>query len=623
MKRILIVLLTILPILLIAEFNYQDYLENTPGLAEYPNAYAINVFTDVEIEIAADGSYEKHVSYLKKILTYKGKKIYSDINIVYNADFETVELGECFTIDKEGNKIDLPQEAIHDSEHELTVKSPGYVNLRETIINMPAIEPGFSVVVNYTIHNKRKDYIGGIEHMMEENPYLEKKFKVKVPANQPLFYDFPSDVKQLRFTEKEKDGKDIYLWEIANSDFILPENNSPSLLITGCPIVYSTAKNWQELGNYLQEKFKSGLELSDAISKQTAAVLQGLKTDREKLLALYNYLAENYVIELASVPYQSFIPQKPQKTFEQKYGSERDLIALFITMAKAAEIKGISPAVILEESSQFSNLQVNNAIRDFFSSMAVYWKDELMRIGDNKMPFLYAGVEKANVLVLAEESKLVNYEFDSGYLVEKEINCKLQQHGIAQIDYVNIYRGSSDYRFRRNFKDESAQNRMIWFAQNMLNESSFLLNEPQFLNMDRLGKPLQIIYTTQNSDFYIQQEDFLYFKLPAAELPLNTSLKTRSTPYQNYELFTLKERFVIEGLPENYSLLKPHDLTKVHEDFNYNVQIEQNAEQLIITRTVHFPQSIIPIENYPSFKNFISELKQPLNLMVFVKKINL
>jgi hypothetical protein len=80
---------------------------------------------------------------------------------------------------------------------------------------------------------------------------------------------------------------------------------------------------------------------------------------------------------------------------------------------------------------------------------------------------------------------------------------------------------------------------------------------------------------------------------------------------------------VIEGLPENYSLLKPHDLTKVHEDFNYNVQIEQNAEQLIITRTVHFPQSIIPIENYPSFKNFISELKQPLNLMVFVKKKNL
>jgi hypothetical protein len=620
MKKIFIILLTIIPILVLAEFNYQDYLKSTPGLEEYPNAYAINVLTKVEMEIAADGSYDKHVSYLKKILTYKGKKKYSDISIVYDANHETIELGDCFTIDTEGNKIDLPKEAVHDSEHSLTVQSPEYINLRETIINMPAIEPGFSIVVNYTIHNKRQDYVGGIEHMMEENPYLKKRFQVTLPEGEPFYYDFPNDVEQLSFEKVQKDGNDVYTWKIEDSNFILAENNSPSLLITGCPIVYSTAKNWQELGGFLQEKFESNLVLTNKISEQTATVLEGLQSKKAKLTALYNYLAENYIIKPANLVDQSFVSQPPQQTFVQKYGSERDLIALFLTMAKAANIQEIYPAVILAENNMVSNLQVNNAVRNFFSQMAVYWEGKLLRIGDDKMPFLYAGVENANVLVLKEKPELVKYSYSSGYLVEKEIECDLQKTGSAQLSYKNIYHGSRDYQFRRNFKNEPPQKRMIWFAQNMSDKSSFIIQEPEFLHIDELEKPLQIHYATRNDDFYVEQDEFIYFKLPAAGVPLQVSLNTRTTPFQNYEFFTLKETFVVQGLPEDYELLKPQELSEVFEDFNYNVQVEQSAGQLLVTRTIHFPQSIIPVQNYADFKKFISKLKQPLNMMVFVKK---
>jgi hypothetical protein len=152
--------------------NYQQYIKDVPGLDRYPNAAAINVLTEVTVDIQDDTTYTYDVFYIKKILTYKGKIRYSDVDLLYNADHETVELGECFTVDPDGKKVVVPSEAFHDQEHYLTLSSPEYVNIRQKTVNFPGVEPGYFVVVHYSRTNKRREFVDGVEHMMEANPYL-------------------------------------------------------------------------------------------------------------------------------------------------------------------------------------------------------------------------------------------------------------------------------------------------------------------------------------------------------------------------------------------------------------------------------------------------------------------
>jgi hypothetical protein len=101
-KKIFALLLVVFVFNLFAD-RIDDIIKDVPGIEEYPDASALNVLTEIKMTVEEDFSFQRHIFYVKKMLNYKGKKRYSDVKISYNADFEEIELGHCFTIDTEGN----------------------------------------------------------------------------------------------------------------------------------------------------------------------------------------------------------------------------------------------------------------------------------------------------------------------------------------------------------------------------------------------------------------------------------------------------------------------------------------------------------------------------------------
>ncbi len=640
MKRIIITCLFILiTFYLFAVPNYKDYIQNVPGLDKYPNATAINVLTDIQLNINPDTTYTYEVFYIKKILTYKGKKRYSDVKFIYNADYESIDLGDCFTVNQEGEKIPLPPEAIHDSEHYLTLMSPDYINFREKIVNFPGIEPGYFIIVNYTLKNHRKEFISGVEHLMEENPFLEKHFTINSPKQIKIYYDYKRDLDNLKFT-KEKNGNIIsYKWVIKNSELIPDEQNAPSYMITGCPIVYSTAKNWKQMSKFLFDRFKKGIYRNREIEDKSKEITRDKDTDREKIFAIYDYIANNFLDKESDITEQDFNPQPLEKIFQQKYGSTRDLTALFITMAKMVGINDCYPAIVLNKNERFSSFQRNNAVRGFIENLLVFWNGMLIYPGKNDMPFGYAGIENCNLIIgkkrpqfqqYNHQRDIISYPKDLS-LTDKTIKCQLQWHQReqgAKLDYFIAYFGSQDYKYRTRFRNETEQKRKIWFSQRLKDKSAIITDGPYFDHIEDLDSTLIIRYKCDISNFYIRQGDFIYFKLPSEIIPIRCGARERKTSFQIYKRFSIKEKFVIENIPEDFILIKPRK--RVHKKFKlddylieYKLEIVENTdEKLTLIRQINIPQGLIELDDYTKFRNFINKLKQPQNLMVFLKKEN-
>jgi hypothetical protein len=600
--------------------NYQQYIKDVPGLDRYPNAAAINVLTEVTVDIRDDTTYTYDVFYIKKILTYKGKIRYSDVDLLYDANHETVELGECFTVDPGGKKVVVPSEAFHDQEHYLTLSSPEYVNIRQKTVNFPAVEPGYFVVVHYSRTNKRKEFVDGVEHMMEANPYLKKRFTIKCPDQMKLHYDYNEE--ELTFNVGKRDGKTVYCWEIENSSLIPLESNSPSYLYSGCPVAYSTA-TWVEMGGCFLEKLKRGIKGNKDITRKSKKVTKGAKSQRDKLFRIYDYIANNFTEKPSVISKQDFTPLTLEKVYRQKYGCARDLVALFIFMAESAGVKDCVPVIVLNPGERFSPYQSNNAAKSFMSDIMVFAGGNLISPGNDHLRFGYAGIEECNLILGSNPTEFFDYKYQTSLLSDRKIRCSLNGSDVT-IAYENSCFGRNDEEYRKEFRNETKQNRKMQFSNQLEDRSAMISEGPYFENIEKLDNTLIIKYTCEHKGFTTDQGKFTYLRLPGEEVPIRCGATERKNPFEVSAPFVIREEFFIENLPKDFQMISPENESRTYTigdyKITYGLDVQKGKKGISLTRKISIPQGIIYPDHYEEFRKAVGELKLPQNLMVFGTK---
>ena len=608
-----------------AQDDFTKYTQDIPGLDDYPEASAINVYTDVRITVNADKSYTYDVFYVKKILNYKGKKEYSDVKIQYDANYDSVEIGDCFTINVKGEKEALPKEALHNTESYMSVASPDYINMKEWVINFPDVDPGAFICLKYKRTNTRRDFIEGVEHLAEYNPYLIKNFTIVSPKSIPIYFDFKKDYPNLKFSQKSEGRNIVYSWKIEKTSCILEENDSPSFLIIGCPIAYSSSKDWQEMMSVEFKKLQSGISVNQEIRTLTDEITKGKEQPKDKLFAIYNYIADNFILKYIILEDMDFTPQPVEKVLAQKFGSSRELTCLFLSMAKAAGINNCEPTIALDENNRFYDSQMKIPARQFFRQLLVYFNGMLISVGSNDMPFGFTGLENCNIIIGKDKPVIEKYLFPQIALKTKIIKIKINENKDAALDFSTLYYGSADNLLRSEFRNETEQKRKIWFSENIGEKNLTITDGPYFDNIENLDKPLSIRFKADVQNFYVEQDDYIYFELPQVSLPITITDKERKNPLQIFENFKTKEEYYFINIPPGYKVVKPSskimEVLKIgNENVLYSVDFQEANQQLMLTREVVIPQMLVQPGDFTKLKDFITKIHSPLNMMIFLKK---
>ncbi|MCK5760401.1 MAG: DUF3857 and transglutaminase domain-containing protein, partial [Candidatus Delongbacteria bacterium] len=607
MKKIMLTILLITGITF-AAYDIDKLIKEYNNDKVYEDATAINLYTDVRFEVEEDNSYTKHVFYLKKIVDYAGKKRYSDVVVEYDPDFESVEIITSLTIDPEMKRYEVPENQIYDLNTRSSLRSPEYVNDRKKVINFPRIEPGFFIVMEYKITNTRKTPANSIIHFQESNPYFVKKLTLTYPEKFELKY---WNHKDISLDKKKEKGKNIYAWIMKDVPLIKEEPSTPDYIIIGKPVVFTFYKDWKEYAKDNLAKINN-VEITEEVKKLASSIVGEIKNDDDKIKAIYNFLAENYIQKYSVVDQMDYKPESFEKIIGQKYGASRDLTALFITIARSIGIKDIFPVLKLHRSYNDFEQMRTMALEGFINEVEVYYKGTLLSVGNSTGPFGFTG-NYENILVSPLEDKyIIDYKYPE--TITKQRNYKYTLSGDDIKLETSWLLKASDDMGNRWFKRFPEEQRKMYFAQYALNDKAAeITSGPNFKNLDKLDMPLEILFDISYKDRIITQENYKYFKIIESSLP-NVALKERINDYRIGSKIYYRDE--IEIVPEiNSQIINMEDLKLEFQcegkTAYIKLEVKENKDKITLIRTIYIPEMTINPERYSEFRNFILGFKKP------------
>ena len=174
MKRILVIAT------IISAFNFQ--------LATCKAQDAVYKLLRQEWTVNADGTSDYHYRHEVQILRNRALVAYADKGetfVVYNPDLEELTINEVYTIQKDGTRVNMPQNAFVYQLPSQCTDCGRFNHLRELAMVHTGMELGCTIVVDYTIH-RRYSLISQTLNLVRECPVEMLEVNIKVPEGQEI-----------------------------------------------------------------------------------------------------------------------------------------------------------------------------------------------------------------------------------------------------------------------------------------------------------------------------------------------------------------------------------------------------------------------------------------------------
>jgi hypothetical protein len=314
-------------------------------------------------------------------------------------------------------------------------------------------------------------------------------------------------------------------------------------------------------------------------------------------------------------------PEPLDKVLDNKYGSSREMTALFIALAEYAGVKDCKPALRLSSTyDQLPEKTKDFVLKDMIEEVYVYRNGNMFKPGEKARAFGYCDAYDCYV-ILPDSPKSVKYSYTDEPQTER--TYKLSMDGkdvIAKMSSVN--RGGTD-SWMRSFERMPEEERNIRFFQWLVRDNSAeLVEDPVFDSFDNLTDPIKVEFMIKRNGAVIEQDQYSYFIVSAFESLPDISLSERTNDFRiNSRIFNSYKYFVHSGGKEVINLTSSEKKFECAGKTAYiRTGIGREGEVYIHTVEYNIPEMIVPKEKYSEFRDFLMELKNPVNYSVFLKK---
>ncbi|NPA42677.1 MAG: tetratricopeptide repeat protein [Chlorobi bacterium] len=172
-------------------------------------------------------------------------------------------------------------------------------------------------------------------------PVTEEIFTVFIPEGRKLYYKYLKDSIPLKI--KNKGEWVMYRWSRKDIPPFPPEEDyMPPSPDVHPYLAVSTLYDWSLVARWYADLSAASLK-ADARVKETFAELfpEGHRQldPEERARRIYKYITDNIRYSYVDFRQSGKIPQKPSKTIETRLGDCKDMSALFVTLARLADLK--------------------------------------------------------------------------------------------------------------------------------------------------------------------------------------------------------------------------------------------------------------------------------------------
>ena len=642
--------------IVLSEDQVKDIVAGSPGLAEYPQAGAIVLYSGWNEREDGDGSSVMTHQVLVKILQDRGRNEFSDQKINFDSDTDSVEVVVARTWLPDLSTVPVEPKAINVITYPEATEASMYADIKQKVISYPSIAPGVTIeLVTRTIYKpEQKDIESEVatpywdtQLFRMQEPILSKVFELDLgkgaaaPKIEILNGLSPA-------VTSNDDGRTVYRWSVENSPMIIAEPHMPESISYVPAVAFSSLDSWDRLGKFISERFYPSIEPDEAIRTKVSELTAGARSAADSVRAIALFVVKDIRSIGLPLGLAGWRPNPAAEVFANRYGDIRDKTVLLAAMLEAAGFEGY-PALMSSDQKDLLIREVPSP--DQFDRMGVYlpgtfvdstfsnrYYDGSLRDGlwliptgsYNKYGFYSLGQDVPALVVKPDGGSLMNTaDFPSTKnLTFNEYEISIAGNGDLSGKIETVTDGLFDGRLRSQIKDLTPAERDKLFQQfvNAIGESAELVDY-KVSDLEDLAATASVSLEYKAPELGVVQKDMMIVHLPIApfsfsNLPYTPELQERSFDFVSQGRFALLESFLIK-LPAGWKVAYLADQLEAETPFgNWRITSGKANGAVTFTRRMEVSTRWVTLDNYAEFKKFMDGFSLPKNTLLLLEKTN-
>jgi len=573
-------------------------------------AYVIEkVHTQITEE--ADGSGTREHTAEIKILADAGVKAFAVLNFTYTSANETVDVDYVRVRKPDGTVVKTPDYNIQDMPADVTRTAPMYSDIHEKHVAVKGL--GMGDVLEYLVRYRVvKPQVPG--HFWYEDSFVkdaivkDESLEISVPADKYVKVVSPDFKPEI----KEEGGRRTYRWTHSNLEVKEKDPNEPPRRTPPNPSVQMTTfATWEDVGRWYGSLQKDPLEVTPAIQAKAAELTKGLKTDDEKIRALYEFVALRFHYIGLDFGIGRYQPHAADDVLGNGYGDCKDKHTLLAALLKAAGYEAWPVLIHAQrklDPEVPSPAQFNHVITVVPSGGQMIWLDTTPEVAPYGLLLNLLRDKQALVIPSNKAPVLMTTPANPPFPEMQEFTAKgkLGSDGTFTGHVEQVYRGDAEVAFRILFR-QVAQSQWKEAAQGLSYRLNFGgdVSNVSVTPPDDLEKPFQLSYDYVRKNYGDWENRQITPPMPpmGIEVTKDSKEKKPPEPVPLGAVGKIVYHSRIE-LPPGYSMTAPKavNLVEPYAEYHTTNVVENGA--LTTTRQLEIKKNEVALSEWEDFRKF-------------------
>lgn len=591
--------------------TFDGILEEQGWRRMAPNEDAIILMYTKDIVVTPYNQVEAYQQFMVKLLTEAGIERWREYNFRFMGKLTSVKV-----VKPDG--------------------SESFPDKRGSFVVFKNLEKGDLII----LEGKTEYSLGGVfdndftsQHFIYfPDPIYYTKLELAMPPHRELSYKLHKLENSLVITS-EGEFKH-HTWEYNYLGRIQMEEAFPDYYDLYRSIQISTMKDWSKMVKWYQRKTYGRLDIPYDVKLTLDTLIKPGMTDREKVVAVYNYITKEIRYSYVAFLNSRFVPKRPTNTCSAGIGDCKDVATLMIVMLREL---GIKSDYCLVKTNQFNHLDVPPTM-SFDHVIVAYELDGQTHYADlttNYYPYnVLPEMDNNAVGLLIRDNEDETFRLPNDLLDQSkssitfESTVKLGSDRGAKIAVNASYAGVSGATLRETlFRTPGTKMKdLILSSMGTGVFENLQVEDFNYLNVEDFSNPLKATYSFTTNGYMDKVINLFVLRMPymmgiqksqAITAPVRTN-RIDLSAVLNIEQTT--EILHVE-LPSGYRLIELPENIQIEGKFgSYTVNFTRTDNGFDVVKKQHFKTKIVDLSEFNEFQEFYLRLLDADKVKMAIQK---
>ncbi|HEU4932507.1 MAG TPA: DUF3857 domain-containing protein [Pyrinomonadaceae bacterium] len=572
-----------------------------------------------------DGTGLRDVTFRAKVQSDAGVERLGQLVIGYSSANEKLDMDYVRVRKADGSTVNAAASDVQDLTAPIAREAPIYTDLRQKHITVPGLRPGdvLEYRMVWTIHTPLAQ-----NHFWVEHDFIKK---IAIVLNNELTVNIPAASKVKLKNEpgfapeiRDENERRIYHWKHANlkpaseeEDKDKDKEEDKEAEETHPDVQLTTFQSWDEVGQWYAGLQKDRIVPDEKIKVKAEEIISGRATEKEKVRALYEFVAKNFRYVSLSLGQGRYQPHTATSVMSNQYGDCKDKHTLLASMLAAT---GLRAYPVLINSARKLDIdipspgQFDHVISAIPLGNETLWADTTAEIAPAGLLSPNLRNKKGLMIPTAGPARLETTPAEPPFLSSETVSVEgtVDDLGKLNAHARMVLRGDAEMYMRFAFRRTPKSNwKNLGFY---LGTAVGIEGEVTNINTSDpadLDKPFEIEFNVARNDFldWSSKKLKIGVPLPAFNLSPLTGRKANSTkPLELGPPIDITYNLKLT-LPSKYQTRLPLPI-KVSRDYaEYAANYKMQGAAIVSDRTLHLRQRELPAERLQDFRAFAAAIK--------------